>query len=811
MGKYNFQESEQKRQKLWEENQTYKFDTENSEKPIFSIDTPPPTVSGKLHIGHIFSYTQAEIIARYKRMTGHNVYYPMGFDNNGIPTEQLVERELKINIKEMERKDFVQKCLEVNEQYMKVYEDLRRHLWMSIDWTKVYGTISLEVQQIVQQEFLKLYKKGAILAKEFPALRCTKLQATIAQAETESQEFEEFFNDIKFTLESGEELIIATTRPEMLPSCKAVFAHPNDERYQKYFHQTIITPLGEKVLLLPDDKAKIDKGTGLVMCCSYGDEVDVFWFQKHNLEPRIIIDRYGKMQNTWLEELDWLKIKDARVKIMEILEEKWVVVKRTPIVQSKLMSERWKVPVEIIPVHQWFVSILDKKEILLEQNEKMNRYPEFMKKRSNDWIQNLHRDRNISRSRKFGIPIPVRYSLKTWEVILPTENQLEKWSIDPSVDLPEILPEGHTKEDVRWETLVLDTWFTSGLSPLINKKLAENQWYKGNFFPMTLRPQAHDIIRTWLLYTTVHAYLRDGNVPFQNVMISGFVLAGKWEKISKSKSNAKSVPEQLLTQRGADAIRYRAAGGQLWKDMVFDELEIKNGQKLVTKLRNAANFVKMLTEGFDENEKVDVNSLYPTDKRIIARANETIVKMKLNLEKYEYGLAKIAFEDFFWKDFCDNYLELVKMRLYKPELYENGDQKKNVGQWTLLQVLYAILQMMAPYMPYITEEIYQDMFKKTVWTISIHNTNFPTEVITITETKSLLEEMSLNIDIIEKVRKFKSEKQISMWADVLELIISNTKENIENIKKYQDDIQGVTKAQKISYVISTLSKVVCVI
>ncbi len=795
MAKYQTKESEQKRQQFREKNEINKFDI-NSDKPVYSIDTPPPTVSGKLHIGHISSYTQAEIIARYKRMKWFNVYYPMWFDNNWIPTEQLVERDLKINIKQMDRKDFIQKCLKVNENYVNLYENLWKSLWLSVDWTKVYSTIELKTQQIVQQEFVKLYNKGHIVSKEFPALRCTKLQATIAQAETEDCQFEEYFNDIEFTLEDGTKLNIATTRPELLPSCKAVFAHPNDERYKDHFHKKITTPLWDTVPLLPDDKAKMDKWTWLVMCCSYGDETDVFWFQKHNLKPKISIDRYWKMKDTGIPEIDGLKVSEAREKIIEILKQKWVLKNRTKITQSKSISERWKVPVEIIPIHQRFVNILDKKEELLKQNDKMNRYPNFMKKRSNDWIENLHWDWNISRNRKFGIPIPVRYNLENWEIILPSEEQLKKWPVDPSTDLPQ----GYTSYQVRWETLVLDTRFTSGLSPLINKKLLENDWYETkDFFPMDLRPQAHDIIRTWLLYTTLHSYFRENDIPFKNIMISGFVLAAKGEKFSKSKGNAKLDPQQLIEQRWADAVRYRCAWWQLGKDMLFEDSEFKGGKKLVTKLRNASNFVQMLNEWFDPKSKFNTETLLETDKRILAKANATIKKMENYLEKYEYGLAKIAFEDFFWSDFCDNYLEMVKLRLYKPELFENGEQKKLAGQWTLYQVLFTILKLIAPYLPHISEEIYQNYFKNYEETISIHKTSFPTQILEITNWEQIIKDFEHIDTIIETTRKFKTEKQISMWAELKNLIISGPKDYLELVKKYADDIKWVTKTQNIEY------------
>ena len=793
--KYNFSESEAKRQAYWEENKINEYEKWSS-KPTFSLDTPPPTVSGKLHIWHISSYTQAEIIARYKRMEGFNVYYPMWFDNNWIPTEQLVEKDLNINIKEMERKDFIKKCLETNEKYVEIYKNLWRRMWLSVDRTKCYSTIQLSTQQLVQKEFVKLYKKWEIISKDFPALRCTKLQATIAQAETEEKEFNEFFNDIEFTLDDGTKLVIATTRPELLPACKAVFAHPDDERYQPYFGHKITTPLGDTVPLLPDDKAKIDKGTGLVMCCSYWDEVDVYWFQKHELEPKICIDRYGRMINTWLPEIDWLKVEEAREKMMEILTEKWVVRARTPIIQSKAISERWKVPVEILPVHQRFVRILDKKDILLAQNDKMNWYPNFMKKRSNDWIENLHWDWNISRNRKFWIPIPVRYDVHTNDIILPSEEQLERGPVDPSVDLPD----GYTSDQVKWETLVLDTWFTSGLSPLINKKMLERDGFDTtNFFPMDLRPQAHDIIRTWLLYTTLHSYLRENNIPFKNVMISGFVMAQKWEKFSKSKWNAKFDPETLIDQRWADAVRYWAAWWQLWKDMLFEENEFKNWQKLITKLRNAASFVWMLTEWFDPKADFDTSTLLETDKWIIARTNDTIKKMSEYLDNFEYGLAKIAFEDFFWHDLCDNYLELVKVRLYKPELFENWETKKLAWQRTLYNVLFATIKIIAPYLPHITEEIYQNQFRSYDNQVSIHKCEFPTEILNINNPEKFTSEFEKVSEVIEAVRRFKTESQISMWTELEKIVIYCSDEDKKIIELFEDDVLWVTKAGTIEW------------
>ncbi len=799
--KYNFTESEAKWQAYWDENQTFAFDMNRTDpNKIFSIDTPPPTVSGKLHIWHVFSYTQAEIIARYKRMKWFNVFYPMGYDDNWIPTEQLVERELKINIKEIERKEFVSKCLEINQKYRDLYKKLRQSLGISVDWNRTYATISPEVQQLVQTRFVEMYEKWQIVCKEFPSLRCTKNQTTIAQAETEEKEFNEFFNYLNFTLDDWEKLVIATTRPEMLPCCKAVFVHPDDERFQKYIWREIETPLWDKVPLLADDKVKMDKGTGVVMCCSYWDEVDVFWFKKHNLPEKIIISRYWTIENSGCDIIEGLKVDEARVKIMEYLESKpGVVVKRDPIIQAKQISERGKVPVEIIPVYQWFVNILDMKDTLLAQNDKMSWSPEFMKKRSNDWINNLQWDWNISRSRKFWIPLPVWYKKWTKEIILASKEQLAKGFVDPTIDLPE----WYTRDQVDAETLVLDTRFTSSQSPYINETFLKKAGWKGwDLCPFSLRPQAHDIIRTWLLYTTLQSYFRTGDVPFKNVMISGHVLAWKSEKISKSSWNAKVEPENLIKQRGADAVRYWTSSWVLWKDMVFDEEELRKWQKLVTKLRNAFQFVKMQLQNADLDHINDEVELEATDQWILSRLDETIKKMNKNLDNFEFGLAKIAFEEFFRWDFCDNYLELIKVRLYQPERYEDGLRKQKSGQQTLYRVFYNILLLISPYLPHITEEIFQDYFKQHVEnSTSIHLEAYP-ESITWNRTLSdeeLAKAMTTTLDVVNQVRRFKTESQISMWAALERIIISWNEEEQKAIKLFADDVIWVTKADTIEW------------
>lgn len=609
------------------------------------------------------------------------------------------------------------------------------------------------------------------------------MQTTIAQAEIEEEEIDSFFNDVRFTLEDGKEIIIATTRPELMPACVAVFVHPDDERFAKYIGKNVTTPFGVTVPLLADDKVKMDKGTGAVMCCSYGDETDVYWIMKHNLPTKIIIDRYGKIVDSGVTELDGLKVKEAREKIMTLLDERGVVMKRTPIRQSIAISERGKVPVEIIPVDQWFVNILDQKEELLKQGNKMRFLPEHMRKRFNDRVENLQRDRNVSRNRSFGIPVPVWYKKDTGEVVLPT-----KFPVDPRVDLPD----GYTSDDVEGETMVLDTWFTSGLTPQINQEFLRRDGSSITILPMNLRPQAQEIIRTWTFYTTIQSYFARNEIPFHDVMISGHVLAGKGEKISKSKGNAKFTPEECVAQFGADAVRFWALSGQLGKDMIFEEQEIRNGQKLVTKLWNASAFVQMHLQDLDiaELKKFDTEKLYVTDRWILNQLQDVITRARGYLEQYEFGLAKIHIEDFFWKDFCDMYLELIKLRVYKPEMFTDGDMKKRSSQYTLYHVLYSIVQLYAIYIPHVTEEIYQTFFLSHEKITSIHQTHFPDEIFVIQwEQKDLLQKSFVHVEyLVQEVRKYKTQQQISMGAELEKIMVTASVEFTDAIKQFADDV-----------------------
>ena len=787
--KYIPQEAEALLQKFWEEEKIYAYDPK-SDKEIFSIDTPPPTVSGSIHIGHIFSYTQTEVTARFQRMLGKNVFYPFGFDDNGLPTERLVEKRIGKKASELERKDFADQCLTVTAEYREAYKILWQSMGMSVDWSLAYSTVSEETQRISQLSFLRLLKDKEVEQKNAAALFCPECQTSVAQAEVDDAEKDSFFHDIRFTTETYEDFIIATTRPEMLPACLCVFVHPNDERFAHLVGKNAVTPLGTSVPILTDDLVDPEKGSGLVMCCSYGDETDLLWVKKHDLTEKIILTKTGHMKNTGRDDLDGLYLKKARKVIVEILKDHGSLVESKPIKHAVKVHERCGTPMEILPIPQWFIGILERKQEFLDIADEVNWYPEYMKSRYVQWVENLKWDWAISRQRFFGVSIPVWHSKITGEYILPEESDLP---VDPLKQAPKNLPEGHTLEDIYPDPDVLDTWATSSLTPEINAKWGAEDDRSDKILPMSMRPQAHDIIRTWAFYTIVKSKLHHGRKPWNDIVISGHVLAGKKEKISKSKGNAKTTPEELINKYSADAVRYWAMGGTLGKDIVFDEQEIAKGKKLVNKVWNASNFALQNLEEFHPENLMELSQREPSDIWVMKRLEKTATKMKQHLSDFQFHHARQVFEDFFWTDFCDNYLEIVKTRMYQPEAFENGAQKKLSAQSSVYECIFTIIKLLAPFMPHVTEQVYQSYFKQFESEKSIHLCLYPV----LSFDKNILPEvesdMEMFLELINLVRKYKTENQLKLSEELKSLQV--TAPSVEKLSAFMDDIKGVTKAK----------------
>ncbi len=780
--KYNTNERESHWREYWQENEIYKFNPQSA-KPFYSVDTPPPYVSADhLHIGHIMSYSQAEFIVRYKRMSGFEVFYPMGFDDNGLPTERFVEKKYNINKNKISRPDFIKKCLEETKIGSQTYRKLWELLGISVDWSKIYSTINNHSQKISQWSFIDLYNKGKMIRKDEPTFWCTTCQTALAQADLEDKEEKSFLNYINFkAVDSGKDLLIATTRPELIPACVALFLNQNDHRYSDLIGQKAMIPFfNYEVPIIADESVDIDFGTGLMMVCSWGDSEDIKKVKEFNLPIRTILNMDGKL-NSLAGEFAGQDLLLARKNILTKLKEQNYLQKQEPIRHVLKIHERCGIPVEIIKTKQWFIKVLEDKDDLLAQAEKMNWYPLFMKQRYIDWVKTLKWDWCISRQRYYGVPFPVWYCQDCGEVILPDVSDLP---VDPTMPQSKIntCPKCDSK-NITGEKDVMDTWMTSSMTPLIVSRLFENKVIQEKLYPSSLRPQAFEIIRTWLFYTVVKSLYHFNNVPFFDIMISGHGHDEKGQKISKRLGNYVP-PEQIVDQYGADALRYWATGANLGENLKYNENEVKKGKRTITKLYNAAAFCFSHFKDQDYSH-LDLENLSSEDKWILNQLNETIEKVTTHFDSYQYAKAKNEIDDFFWSTFCDNYLEFVKYRLYQEE----PDQ---IAKQVLYQILLAIIKMYAPIMPYITEEIYHLYFDKLEKEKSIHLSAWPKPIADLIVDSKESEEFEKVIAIIGEIRKYKSEKQLSLGKVIPEF---STKIKVK--PEYIEFIEAVAKVEKV--------------
>lgn len=769
--KYDSLVKEEKWLNYWKKNKIYEFKPDYRE--VYSIDTPPPTVNGKIHIGHIFSYSQAEMIARYKRLRGYNVFYPFGFDDNGLPSERLVEKEQKKKAHEIGRESFSKLCYETTNKYEEEFQDLFSKLGVSTDWSMCYKTVSSSTIKISQNSFLDLIEKGHCYHKESPALWCNECLTSVAQAELETKTIRTTFNYVNFkTVEDNEIFTIATTRPELLPAIVCVFVNPDDDKNNHLIGKTAHIPVIDvNVPIIGDEKVAIDKGTGIVMCCTFGDQTDIEWWKKYNLPLKYIFTDDGRIMDS-VPNYGGLKIKEARKQIVDDLQVGGYIVKIEELEHEVQTHERCGSEVEYTVMKQWFIDIMSHKEDFLRIGNEINWYPTHMHNRYEEWVNNVAWDWCISRQRYFGVPFPVWYCKECGEPIFASKEQLP---VNPLTDTPSIekCHKCGCKEFIP-ESDVMDTWATSSVTPLINMKYGEKDNYESILKPMSLRSNASEIIRTWDFYTIVKSYYHFGIKPWDNVMISGFVMANKGEKISKSKGNSKVEPLDLIKQFSADVVRYWAASGRLGTDITFSEETLLRGKKLVNKIWNVSKFVQMHLEDYQDKAFDDFEYI---DKWILGNFIDMEKEYLKYLDNYEIGLALNILEKFFW-NFCDNYIEIVKHRLYRPE--EFGEKARYSGQKTIYILLYKLLQDFSIFFPFITEEIYQDIYHDMK---SIH----------ITEIKSLNysfdEEIvngNLMCEIISMVRGKKSSSNLSLKTIVKKLEIDcspNLKKAIEEANK----------------------------
>ena len=786
----------------WEEQGTYRFDRSRSREEIYSIDTPPPTVSGSLHVGHIFSYTHTDIMARYQRMTGKSVFYPIGWDDNGLPTERRVQNVYGVRCDpslpydpgfvppdkpgkrdvSISRRNFVELCHQLTAIDERAFEEVWRRVGLSVDWSLLYTTISAESQRVSQRAFLRNLRRGEAYLAEAPTLWDVTFRTAVAQAELEDREWPGAFHRISFYGQDGP-VWIETTRPELIPACVALVAHPDDERYQPLFGTTVLTPLfGVEVPVLAHHLAEPDKGSGIAMICTFGDLTDVTWWRELGLETRPVIGWDGRLlpepprdvEAEPYKELAGKTVHSARERIVELLRESGDLAgEPRPVQRTVKFYEKGDKPLEIVTTRQWYIRNGGRdealRERLLERGGELDWHPPHMRVRYDNWVGGLAGDWLISRQRFFGVPFPVWYPLDSSgrpvhdEPIMAAEETLP---VDPSSDTPP----GYT-EDRRGvpggfmaDPDVMDTWATSSLTPQIAGRWETDDDLFGRVFPFDLRPQAHEIIRTWLFSTAVRSHLEFGTTPWSDVAISGWILDPDRKKMSKSKGNVVT-PMDLLERHGSDAVRYWTAGGRYGVDTAFDPGQFKIGRRLAIKILNASRFVLGLGE--DGGEITE-----PVDLAMLAALAEAVREATEALDAYEHTRALEAVERFFWA-FCDDYLELVKARAY-----ESGPAAASAHA-ALRRALDVQLRLFAPFLPFVTEEVWSWWREG-----SVHQARWPAAERGGGD-PAVLEAAA---EVLGRIRKAKSEAKVSMRGEVARLSVTGPRAGL--VRLAQDDLCG---------------------
>src|SRR3989338_5246840 len=799
---YNPKESELKWLEVWEKEKIYEFNPKSKAK-IFSVDTPPPTVSGKMHLGHSFSYTQQDFVVRFHRMLGENVFYPFGVDDNGLATERMIEKMKNVKGQFMPRQEFVKLCYKTVEEIRNDFVQDWKNIGISADYNIFYSTINKHSQIISQKSFLDLYKMGRIYKKRAPFVWCPECQTAIAQVEMKDSERESNLVYMKFDTSLGKQITIATTRPELLPACVAIHIHPDDKRYNKFVGAKAKIPFSDREVKINLNKdVDMAFGSGAVYHCTYGDMDDVKWIEEFKIEPIEIMNKDGTL-NEKAGKFKGLHVKKARKEVIEALKQENRIEKIEPIKHVVNVHERCETDIEILNTDQWFIRYLDLKRDFIKYGRRIKWHPEHMIARNENWIDGLKWDWNISRQRHFGVPIPVWYCRKCGEITVADERELP---VDPLVDKPSKSTKIRDFRDAKnpkdflakckcgsnefiGEKDVLDTWATSSLTPDIAAGLFKDKPIFKKLLPMDLRPQAHDIITFWLFNTVVKGYFHHNNIPWKNAMISGWALDPHGKKMSKSKGNVID-PREMIKKYSADALRFWAAGSRLGDDLPFQEKDLVTGHKFSTKIWNASKFAFMHLADYKGEKPTNLEMV---DRWILSKLSRVVKESTENFMNYEYSHTKLATETFFWHVFCDNYLEIVKDRLYNAE--KRGSDERLSAQYGLYHALLAIIKLMAPIMPFITEELYQLYYKKYEKTNSIHLAKWP-DINMIDEHAERIGDFV--VEVIEFARKKKSEKQLSLKTPIKKLTIKAKIEEID-FDEVEAEIKAATAAEQIIF------------
>src|SRR5262245_4396387 len=788
----------------WEKDGTYRFDRSADRSNVYAIDTPPPTVSGSLHVGHVFSYTHTDILARYHRMRGRAVFYPMGWDDNGLPTERRVQNYFGVRCDpslpfdsafvppdkpgkhpiSVSRPNFIELCERLTAQDEKAFEELWRYLGLSVDWRMTYSTVGKRSQRVSQRAFLRLKQRGVAYQLEAPTLWDVDFRTAVAQAELEDREVAGAYHKIRFARPDGGAVEIDTTRPELLPACVALVAHPDDPRYQPLFGTEVITPIFKvRVPVKAHPLANPEKGTGVAMICTFGDITDVTWWRELNLPVRAVIQNDGRLRPVTWVSAGWesasiadeqaahclmagLPPNKARARIVELLQSSGDLIGDIrPITHPVKFYEKGDRPLEIVTSRQWFVKTIEYRDALLARGRELTWYPPFMRSRYQNWVEGLTGDWCVSRQRFFGVPFPVWYPIDANGVIqhdsplLPDESRLP---VDPSTDVPD----GYRAEQrdqpggFTGDPDVMDTWATSSLTPQIAGGWVDDPDLFARVFPMDLRPQSHEIIRTWLFYTVARAHFEHDSLPWKTTAISGWILDPDRKKMSKSKGNVVT-PMDLLQEHGSDGVRYWAANGRPGTDTAFDPGQMKVGRRLAMKLLNASRFALTQTE---PRGPVTV----PVDRAMLTSLARLVSDATAQFDDCQYATVLERTERWFWS-FCDDYLELVKSRRYGAQ----GRELAASANVALLESLSVLLRLFAPFLPFVTEEVWSWWQKG-----SVHRAAWPRggdllELIGGADDGAALalERAAL---VLGEVRKTKSEAKLKLSTPVKRLVVRDT-------------------------------------
>ncbi|MGA7270486.1 MAG: valine--tRNA ligase [Acidimicrobiia bacterium] len=816
---------EEKWSAIWDETDVYRFPDAAPSEQVFAIDTPPPTVSGALHIGHVFGYTQTDTLARYQRMSGKAVFYPMGWDDNGLPTERRVQAFYGVSCdpdlpydpefrapeepfdprRPISRRNFIDLCHELTAQDEGVFEHLFRVLGLSVDWKHLYTTISEFSQRISQQAFLNNLARGEAYTQEAPVLWDTDFQTAVAQAELEDRERPGWYHRVAFHRPDGSRLYIETTRPELICSCVALVAHPEDGRYRDLFGQTVVSPVfGVEVPVLAHELAEPDKGSGIAMICTFGDTTDVTWWRELDLPTRAVIGRDGRFQEDtpeWItspegrraySRLAGLFAKQAQREMAEMLAETGDLDgEPRQITHAVKFYEKGERPLEVVTSRQWYIRNggrdEDLRKELLERGRSIHWVPDYMGVRYQHWVDGLAGDWLISRQRFFGVPIPLWYRLdEDGEPDYDSPLLAEPASLP--VDPGSHVPPGY-EADQRGkpggfigERDVMDTWATSSLTPQIAGHWGSGDGLWERVFPMDLRPQGHEIIRTWLFSTVVRSHLEFDCLPWSHASLNGWILDPDRKKMSKSKGNVVT-PMSPFEAHGADAVRYWAASARPGADTAYDEGQMKIGRRLAIKILNASRFVL----GFAGDVGTEAITA-PLDRAMIGRLGEVVEEATDAFEAFDYSKALDVTESAFWS-WTDDYLELVKSRAY-----DEGEAADSAHAALQLS-LSVFLRLLAPFLPYVTEEVW------SWWRAgSVHTSSWPT-LAELEGHRGDPAVLDVTAQVLSQVRKAKSDAKVSMRTPVSSMTVSDTAERVAMVRSTLADLTGASGAEQIDFTV----------